>query len=39
MCLINTFEQLLESIIRRLKRKESYHDKWKNTYFKKKEVI
>jgi len=38
MCL-NGLKLWFESIIRGLKRKESYHDKWKNTYFSKKEVI
>jgi len=34
MCLINASKQWFESIVRRFKREESYHDKWKNTYFK-----
>jgi len=39
MFLISTLKQWFESIIRGLKREESYHDKWKNAYFSKKEVI
>jgi len=40
MFLINASKQWFESIIRlRLKRHESYRDKWNRTYFSKKEVI
>jgi len=35
MFLINASKQWFESIIHGFRRPESYHDKWKNNYFKK----